>query len=171
MYNHKNDTSLWRGCMHIKIKFDVCKPLKRKEKKTCRNGKEFVVQCKCESLGEFCFVCGMVSHTERFCRRFLGSRGDENNREGAAGYVLRRIDWANKEGASGWETTGTETGKLELETITEPQNSRKLVRVFQERNKRTDISLAKNKSIISKIGLAPNTKQLSLIGINWKWAW
>lgn len=81
MYDHKNETSLWRECMRIKVKIDVRNPLKRKKKIICMNGKDFVVQCKYEKLRDFCFVCGMVSHTERFCRKFLNSRGDEVNKE------------------------------------------------------------------------------------------
>lgn len=75
MYDHKNDSSLWRECMRLKIKLDVRKPLKRKKKITSRNGKEFIVNCKYERLGEFCFVCGMVTHTDRFCRKYLENQG------------------------------------------------------------------------------------------------
>lgn len=76
MYDHKNDSSLWRDCMRVKIRLDVRLPLKRKKKITNRDGKEFVVQCKYERLGEFCFICGMVSHTDRFCRKFLESSNE-----------------------------------------------------------------------------------------------
>lgn len=31
--------------------------------------------CKYERLGEFCFLCGLVSHTDRFCRKFINKRG------------------------------------------------------------------------------------------------
>lgn len=44
-YDHKNDSSLWRDCMRIKIKLDIRKPLKRKKKITNSKGKEFIVQC------------------------------------------------------------------------------------------------------------------------------
>lgn len=32
-------------------------------------------------MGEFCFACGLVSHTERFYRRTLDSRGESGIRE------------------------------------------------------------------------------------------
>lgn len=66
LYDHKNNSIVWGECMRIKIRLDVRKPLKRKKKITCRNGKEFIVQCKYERLCEFCFVCGLLSHTDRF---------------------------------------------------------------------------------------------------------
>lgn len=37
-YDHKNNTSIWRECMRIKVKLDVRKPLKRKKKILKRNG-------------------------------------------------------------------------------------------------------------------------------------
>lgn len=70
-YDSKNNTSIWRECMRVKIKLDVCKPLKRKKKITRRDGSEIVVQCKYERLGDFCFSCGLLSHTERFSRKFF----------------------------------------------------------------------------------------------------
>lgn len=84
MYDHKDDSSLWRDYMRVKIKLDVRKPLKRKKKITTRDGKEFIVHCKYERLGEFCFICGLVSHTDRFCKKFLGSRGEHTIKEWGA---------------------------------------------------------------------------------------
>lgn len=67
MYDPNNNSSIWRECMRIKISFDVRQPLKRKKKICRKNGSECIVQCKYERLGDFCFVCGQVTHTERFC--------------------------------------------------------------------------------------------------------
>lgn len=39
------------------------------------------VFCKYERLGDFCFACGLVTHTERFCRRTIDSRGDGGDRD------------------------------------------------------------------------------------------
>lgn len=63
----------------IKISSDVRKPLKRKKKITRNYGRMalnlwFVVSCKYERLVKFCFSCGLLSHTERFCRRFMDKR-------------------------------------------------------------------------------------------------
>lgn len=64
-YDPKNNASIWREYMRILIKIDVRKPLKRKKKITRKNGNDFVVHCKYERLGDLCFKCGMISHTER----------------------------------------------------------------------------------------------------------
>lgn len=74
LYDVKNNTSIWRECMRVKIRIDVRKPLKRKKRITRKNGQDFVVTCKYERLGDFCFSCGLVSHTERFCRKNLDNR-------------------------------------------------------------------------------------------------
>lgn len=68
-YDPNNNSSIWRECMMVKIKIDVRKPFKRKKKICRRNGSEFIVLCKYERLGDFCFTCDMVTHTERFCSK------------------------------------------------------------------------------------------------------
>lgn len=62
--------------MRVRIRIDVRKPLKRKNKIVKKDGKEFIVECKYERLGEFCFSCGLVSHTDRFYRNSI-DRGNE----------------------------------------------------------------------------------------------
>lgn len=123
LYDQKNDSSLWRDCMRIKIRLDVRKPLKCKKKITNRNGKEFIVNCKYERLREFCFICGMITHTDRFCRRFLENRGDSIIKEwGAwlrapprklAGQVKSR--WLRDDGDDDWESKiGRSNNKAKL---------------------------------------------------------
>ena len=62
--------------MRVRIKLDVKKPLKRRKKIIKKDGIVIVVDCKYERLGEFCFTCGLVSHTDRFCRISI-DRGEE----------------------------------------------------------------------------------------------
>ncbi|XP_017256434.1 uncharacterized protein LOC108225991 [Daucus carota subsp. sativus] len=81
MYDAKNNTSIWREFMRIQIRIDVRRPLKRRKKIKRKDGSDFTVTCKYERLGYFCFVCGLVTHTERFCRRFMDKRGDEVAKE------------------------------------------------------------------------------------------
>lgn len=79
-YDSKNNTSIWRECMRVRIRLDVRKPLKRKKKIVKKDGSEFTVTCKYERIGEFCFLCGLVSHTDRFCRKFIDKRGIEGEK-------------------------------------------------------------------------------------------
>lgn len=75
-HDPKNNSSIWRECMRTRIRLDVRKSLKRKKKIRRKNGTEFVVTCKYERLGDFCFKCGLVTHTERFCRKSLDIRSE-----------------------------------------------------------------------------------------------
>lgn len=83
-YDAKNNSSIWMEYMRIKIRVDVRKPLKRRKKIKRKNGTEFMVTCKYERLGEFCFICGLMSHTERFCRRNIDKQSDESAKEWGA---------------------------------------------------------------------------------------
>lgn len=75
-YDVKNSTSIWRECMRIRIRLDARKPIKRKKKIVKKDGQAFTVDCKYERLGEFCFTCGIVSHTDRFCRNSMEKEGE-----------------------------------------------------------------------------------------------
>ena len=76
-YDAKNNSSIWREFMRLRIKVDVRKPLKRRKKIVKKDKSEIMVTCKYEKLGDFCFICGLLSHTERFCKKKLETNEDE----------------------------------------------------------------------------------------------
>lgn len=67
-YDLKNNTSIWRECIRIRIRLDVRKPLKRKKKISRKDRFEFMMHCKYERLRDFYFLRGLMSHTERLYR-------------------------------------------------------------------------------------------------------
>lgn len=84
-YDQSNNASIWREYMRLKIKVDVRLPIKRR-KKICRRDKsECIVNCKYEKLGDFSFLCGLLSHTERFCKKKLTG--------GAESEVMEWVSW------------------------------------------------------------------------------
>lgn len=96
--------------MRLKIRVDFRKPLTRK-KKICKKDKsEVIVQCKYEKLGDFCFVCGLLSHTERFCKKKLEGDGVTVTREWEGwlrappkrGVGGSKSKWLRGEGDGGW---------------------------------------------------------------------
>lgn len=97
--------------MRLKVEIDVRRPLKRKKKVCKKNKSTFVVNCKYERLGDFCFMCGLMSHTEIFCRRNMDNRSIEAVKEW--GHWLRappcraagvgRSKWLRDEGDAEWE--------------------------------------------------------------------
>lgn len=83
-YDPNNNTSIWRDFMRIRISIDVRQQL-RHEKKICkRNGTESIVQCRYERLGDFCFICGLVTHIERFCAKKMQLSIREGGRDWGA---------------------------------------------------------------------------------------
>lgn len=80
-YDPKNSNSIWWEYMTIRIRIDVSRSLKRKKKINRKDCPEFVVSCKYERLGDFCFYCGMLTHTERFCQKKLEVKEPTNVRD------------------------------------------------------------------------------------------
>lgn len=66
-YDPKNNNSIWREQMRIRIRIDERNPLKRKKKINRKDSSDFVVMCKYERPGKLCYYCQMLTHTERFC--------------------------------------------------------------------------------------------------------
>lgn len=82
-YDHKNNTSIWRELMRLRVRLDVRKPLKRKKKITMRNEAYVIVSCNYEHLGDFCFTCDIVSDTERYYSRLLNDTEEINQEWGS----------------------------------------------------------------------------------------
>lgn len=110
-YDSKNNSSIWREFMRIRVRLDVRHPLKRKKKIVQKNGMEVMVSFKYERLGEFCFTCGLLTHTERYCRKNLCKSGEEINKEWGSWLraTSRRMGgpaksrWLREEGDNDWE--------------------------------------------------------------------
>lgn len=110
-YDQKNNTSLWREYMRVRVKLDVRRPLKRRKKITRRNGPELIVSCKYERLGDFCFTCGLLSHTERYCRKFLNRDKEVVDKEWGSwlraqprrGSGMVKSKWLRDDGDTNWE--------------------------------------------------------------------
>lgn len=109
-YDPNNNSSIWREFMRVKIKVDVRLPLKRRKKICSKNRKESIVNCKYEKLADFCFVCGMLSHTERFCKKRIEGGGDSVTRDWGSwlrapprrGAAQGRSKWLREEGDDRW---------------------------------------------------------------------
>lgn len=80
-YDSNNNSSIWREFMRLKVRIDVRRPLKWK-KKICKKDKSEVrVHCKYGRLGDFCFICGLLSHTGWFCKKKLDDKGASSARD------------------------------------------------------------------------------------------
>jgi hypothetical protein len=66
-YDGNNNSSFWREYMRLKVRFDIRQPLKIGKKIKANGGEWCVVNFKYERLGTFCFVCGVLGHSENKC--------------------------------------------------------------------------------------------------------
>ncbi|KAM6592517.1 hypothetical protein CsatA_000220 [Cannabis sativa] len=67
----KNFNGIWREYLRVRATVDIDKPLKRRMKLCKDNGDWIWANFKYEHIPTFCFVCGIIGHSERFCpRRF-----------------------------------------------------------------------------------------------------
>lgn len=80
-YDVTNNAGFWRQYMRVRVAVDVRYPLKRCKKIRKPGGDWFIAQFKYERLGSFCFVCGRLGHTERFCEILFQSSDDNKKRE------------------------------------------------------------------------------------------
>lgn len=62
-----NFNGLWRDYMRVRVLVHVDHPLKRKVNLRGQGGQVCCVQFKYEGLTTFCFICGRLGHSERFC--------------------------------------------------------------------------------------------------------
>lgn len=120
-YDAKNNSSIWREFMRLRVRLDVRKPLKRKKKIVKKDKSEVVVHCKYEKLGDFCFLCGLLTHTERFCKRKLENEGEVMNKDW--GHWLRaqprrvgsssKSKWLRDEGDGGWNRDSDKSNRFQ----------------------------------------------------------
>ncbi|KAM6583826.1 hypothetical protein CsatB_010828 [Cannabis sativa] len=66
-----NFTGVWRDYLRVRTTINVEKPLKKKMTLERKNGQTCTVQFKYEDLPTFCFICGVLGHSERFCDRLF----------------------------------------------------------------------------------------------------
>ncbi|KAH9680788.1 CCHC-type domain-containing protein [Citrus sinensis] len=65
--DENNFMGVWRTYMRIRVAIDVRKPLKHKMKLKKEGGEWFWIDFKYERLNIFCFICGLLGHTEKQC--------------------------------------------------------------------------------------------------------
>ncbi|KAL8507170.1 hypothetical protein ACS0TY_017900 [Phlomoides rotata] len=80
-YDGSNRGAARMTFIRIRVEIDTCIPLKR-WKKVGHRARSFLVHLKYETLNSFCFVCGLLGHTENFCEIRFTSPG-----------VIPKMEW------------------------------------------------------------------------------
>ena len=66
-----NFKGVWREYMRNRVTMDLSKPLKRRMK-IRKSGKEWIwITFKYENVPTFCFICGLLGHSEKFCNQLF----------------------------------------------------------------------------------------------------
>lgn len=72
-----NFNGVWRDYMRIRVSINLRIPLKRRMKIKMAGDEWFWVNFKYENVPTFCFICGIVGHSEKFCSKlFEVAEGD-----------------------------------------------------------------------------------------------
>jgi 14-3-3 protein epsilon len=118
-YDKNNNTSFWRQYMRLRVRVDVRQPLKKDTKVKSIGGEWCTVNFKYEKLGMFCFICGIMGHSENKCEVRYAMENDngvrgwsrelraETKRQG--GRPVSR--WLREESGGGGSSSGGEANQ------------------------------------------------------------
>lgn len=70
-------TGVWREYIRIRVTIDLLKPLKRRMKLKLAGHEWYWINFKYENVPSFCFICGIIGHTERFCSQLFEKMENE----------------------------------------------------------------------------------------------
>ncbi|KAF4375412.1 hypothetical protein F8388_024071 [Cannabis sativa] len=72
-----NFKGFWRNYLRIRVTINIEKPLRRKMKISPEGDDSFWVHFKYERAPTFCFICGIIGHTENFCAKLFQTPLDQ----------------------------------------------------------------------------------------------
>ncbi|XP_058722179.1 uncharacterized protein LOC131593650 [Vicia villosa] len=118
-YDTYNNYPVWRKYMRIKVAINVQLPLKKSWAFDRVEGEKVYLVFKFEKLGTFCFLYGIIGHSEKFCPRKLCS----NLSNGANGWgnFLRAESIAS--GGNGGENKWLRNGRRIKESSLNSQSN------------------------------------------------
>lgn len=67
--DQNNFGGTWRSYFRVRVALKVNEPLKRRMKIRRRDGSFHWITFKYERLNTFCFCCGLLGHSDKFCRK------------------------------------------------------------------------------------------------------
>lgn len=79
-YDVKNSQGSWCSFMRLRVLLDVRRPLLLTKKIQREGGVTVVVSFKYVILGSFCYLCGLLGHTDDFCPMLLTLSYDSGER-------------------------------------------------------------------------------------------
>ncbi|KAM6543561.1 hypothetical protein CsatB_008008 [Cannabis sativa] len=103
----KNFVGVWRDYLRVRTTVDIEKPLKRRMKLYKENGEWIWAMFQYEHLPTFCFICGIIGHSERFCAKRFDHDIDQIVKPYGIG-MKAQMRRRNYQIGSQWLRSGTE---------------------------------------------------------------
>ncbi|WOH12303.1 hypothetical protein DCAR_0831805 [Daucus carota subsp. sativus] len=75
--DENNFVGVWREFLRVRVAIPLDKPLKRRMKLKKSESNWCWVNFKYESIPTFCFICGMVGHSDKFCAKLFDTPEDK----------------------------------------------------------------------------------------------
>lgn len=69
--NTNNFVGVWRDFLRVRVTIDIDKPLQRRMKLRKSEKQWCWAKFKYEGVPTFCFICGLIGHSEKFCARIF----------------------------------------------------------------------------------------------------
>lgn len=110
----KNIDGVWKPFVCIRVTIDIDKPMRRRMKIKRDGGAWNWVNFKYERLSTFCFVCGMLGHSERECAIVYANPEKEFERASGAWLRAPNRNAANKNIGARWLRNGSDGGNVWL---------------------------------------------------------
>lgn len=107
-----NLDGFWKPFARIRIMMDIEKPLKRRMKIKHDGDSWSWINFKYERLSIFCFVCGMLDHSERDCAIVYANPDKEFDRTYGVWLRAPNRNAGNKNSGARWLRNGPEGGGL-----------------------------------------------------------
>lgn len=119
----KNFQSFSRSYLRIQVAIDVHKPLKSKMCIKKKGGEWLWIHFKYERLPSFCFFCGIIGHSEKFCELLFDNpdKGEEKKFDSTLRAPVRKQQCS---GSSNQWLRGEDGGKLNMATPDNLERSR-----------------------------------------------
>lgn len=96
--NPKNLQGMCRSYLRIRVAIDILRPLKSKMRIKKAGGDWLWIQFKYERLPSFCFFCGLIGHSEKFCEAlFDNPQGHESRKYDSSLRAQMRNQGTSKE--------------------------------------------------------------------------
>lgn len=155
----KKFQGLWRNYQRIQVAIDVHRPLKSQMRLKKRGGEWMWIKFKYERLPLFCFYCGIIGHSEKFCEALFDNAESTEERKydsSLRATMQKQVNVRNNQWLRGAEgeilapvTDGGGGGKMILKgsselPLTTLHDSRSVLRYFSP----NDDKLVKNPSIL-----------------------